>query len=83
MVGKGRGENAGWVLPKVLSGVSTERSSMGGVGRSRLGAQGPSGGPCWVQEEAGPMDEDVVGRGRRGKGHLLGWAQRLDGSKQP
>ena len=69
--------------PKCSQACPQREAAWGGVGRSRLGAQGPSGGPCWVQEEAGPMDEDVVGRGRRGKGHLLDWAQRLDGSKQP
>lgn len=51
MVGKGRGENAGWVLPKVLSGMSTERSSIGwgrekhtwGSGAVRGALLGPGG----------------------------------------
>lgn len=63
----GGGEKAGWVLPRVRSGVSTERKKHWvGWGEADLGLWGHLGG------SAGPMNEGVGRTGRGGKGHFLG-----------
>lgn len=82
MVGEGRGENSGWVLPRVLSAVSIERSSTGWGGGKQTWGSGAFGGAL-----LGPGGSWAHGwrgeRGRGGKGHLLGGAWRRDGSKGP
>lgn len=56
--------------------VHREEAAWGGVGGSRLGAPGPSGGPCWAHGWGG---------GGEGEARDTSWVGmwRLDGPKGP